>query len=102
MANDPIDLDEHRGAAAQEAIDLRRQRLHEFQLQQEALNQQQEKLEKLLLANSAESWLEAGAKAIYLIELLATTSEGQEPRRKDLIDCTLQDLARLCERESKP
>ena len=31
MTKNPVDLDEHRGMAAREATEVRRQRLHEFQ-----------------------------------------------------------------------
>jgi hypothetical protein len=98
MMDNPVDLDEHRGMAAQEATEVRRQRLHEFQADQVALRQRQEQLEKLLLAAPAESWPEAAAKAQYLIQLFAATSEAQDPRRKQLIAHALDDLTRLCDR----
>jgi hypothetical protein len=47
MTDEPVDLDEHRGMAAQVATDVRRQRLHEFQVDQAALRRRQEELEKL-------------------------------------------------------
>ena len=66
MKDEPVDLDEHRGMAAQIATDIRRQRLHEFQVDQAALRRRQEELEKLLLAAPAETWPEAATKAQYL------------------------------------
>jgi hypothetical protein len=102
MADDPVDLDEHRGMAAQKATDIRRQRLHEFQADQAALRRSQEELEKLLLAAPAETWPEAAAKAQYLIQLFAATPEARDPRRKDLIAHALDDLTRLCNREKEP
>lgn len=98
MADGPVDLDEHRGMAAQVATDIRRQRLHEFQADQAALRLRQEELERLLLAAPAESWPEAAAKAQYLIRLFAATAEAQDPRRKELIAHALEDLTRLCDR----
>lgn len=98
MTDNPVDLDEHRGMAAQKATELRRQRLHEFQVEQAALRRRQEELEKLLLAAPAETWREAAAKAQYLIELYAATPEAQDPRRKELIAHALDDLTRLCDR----
>ena len=98
MTSDPVDLDEHRGMAAQEATEVRRQRLHEFHADQAALLLRQEELEKLLLAAPAESWPEATAKAQYLIQLFAATPEAQDPRRKKLIAHALEDLNRLCDR----
>ena len=98
MTKNPVDLDEHRGMAAREATEVRRQRRHEFQVDQVALRRRQEELEKLLLAAPAETWPEAAAKAQYLIQLFAATPEAQDPRRKELIAHTLDDLNRLCDR----
>ena len=98
MTSDTIDLDERRGMAAQKATEIRRERLHEFQADREALQLRQEELEKLLLAAPAETWLEAAAKAQYLIQLYAATADAQYPRRKELIAHALDDLKRLCDR----
>lgn len=98
MIDDPVDLDEHRGMAAQTATEVRRQRIHEFQADQAALRHRQEELEKLLLAAPAETWPEAAAKAQYLIQLFATTPEAQDARRKELIAHALDDLTRLSNR----
>ena len=98
MTDDPVDLDAHRGMAAQKATDIRRQRLHEFEADQEALRRRQEELEQLLLAAPAQTWPEAAAKAQYLIQLFAATPEAQDPRRKELIAHALDDLSRLCDR----
>jgi hypothetical protein len=98
MTDEPVDLDDHRGMAAQKATELRRQSLQQFQADQAALRRRQEELEKLLLAAPAETWPEAAAKAQYLIQLFAATPDAQDPRRKALIQHALDDLARLCER----
>ncbi len=102
MTDDPVDLDEHRGMAAMKATEIRRQRLYEFQADQAALRRRQEELEKLLLAAPAETWPEAAAKALYLIELFATTPEAQDPRRKRLIADVLEDLTRLSDHAKEP
>lgn len=102
MADEPVELDEHRGMAAQKATEIRRQHLHDFQADQAALRRRQEQLEQLLLAAPAETWPEAAAKAQYLIQLFAATAEAQDPRRKELIAHALDDLTRLCERAEKP
>jgi len=99
MTNDPVELDERRGMAAQKATEIRRQTLAAFQADQEALRARQEELEKLLLAAPAETWSEAAAKAQYLIQLYAATPGAQDPRRKELIAHALADLARLCDRD---
>jgi hypothetical protein len=97
MMDDPVDLDEHRGMAAQKSTELRR-RLREVQADQAALRHRQEEFESLLLAAPAETWPEATAKAQYLIQLYAATPEAQNPRRKELIAQALDDLTRLCDR----
>lgn len=98
MTEHPVDLDEHRGMAAQKATEIRRERLYRFERDQANLRQQQEELEVLLLAAPAETWPEAAAKAQYLIRLFAGTLEAQDPRRKELVAHALEDLARLCDR----
>ncbi len=98
MTDDPVELDRHRGMAAQKATEIRRQSLDAFQVAQVALRRRQEELERLLLAAPAETWPEAAAKAQYLIHLFADTPYAQDPRRKELIAHALDDLARLSER----
>ena len=41
MTNDPVELDKHRGMAAQQATEVRRQSVDEFQVDQEALRRRQ-------------------------------------------------------------
>ena len=100
MTEEPVDLDAHRGFASMKATEIRRQRLYEFQIDQEALRLRQEELEKAL-SQPAESWLEAAGKAQYLIQLFSATAEAQDPDRKALIAQTLDDLAKLCERSKE-
>jgi hypothetical protein len=49
MTDEPVDLDEHRGMAAQKATEIRRERLYRFEQDQADLRRQQEELEVLLL-----------------------------------------------------
>ncbi len=99
MNGDPVDLDDHRGMAAQKATVIRREHLRAFQADEEALRERQEELERLLLAAPAETWPEASAKAEYLIRLCGSTGAAQEPRRQELIANVLADLSRLADRE---
>lgn len=99
MNGKPVDLDKHRGMAAQRATEIRRERIHAFQADQEALRLRQEELEKLLLAAPAETWPEVAAKAQYLIQLYAATPDAQNARRQRLIALALHDLRQLCDRE---
>lgn len=94
MNDDPVELDEHRGMAAQKSTEIRRL-LQEVQADQAALRQRQEEFERFLLAAPATTWQEAAAKARYLLHLFAATVEAQDQRRQRLIAATLEDLARL-------
>ncbi len=96
MTKDPVDLDGHRGMAAQKSTEIRR-RLQEVQADQAALRLRQEELESFLLAAPAVTWQEAAAKARYLIQLFAATAEAQDPRRQQLIATALDELVRLSE-----
>jgi hypothetical protein len=94
MTDEPVDLDEHRGMAAQKSTEIRR-RLQEVQADQEAIRQRQEEFERFLLAAPATTWPEVAAKARYLLQLFATTLDAQDTRRQTLVAHTLQDLDRL-------
>ena len=66
----PVDLDKHRGMAAQKATDIRRV-LAEVEVNAKVLRDQQGILEIELLAAPATSWAEAAAKARYVLTLYA-------------------------------
>ena len=95
----PVALDDRRGMPAQKATVTRRERLQQFQKDQLALQRRQEELESLLLAAPAETWPAAAAKAIYLIQLYASSPDARDPRRAQLIEQALSDLQRLSERD---
>ena len=94
MTGEPVELDEHRGMAAQKSTELRR-RLHQVQADQEALRRRQEEFERYAAAAPSTTWPEAAAKARYLIQLFAATPEAHGPRRQELIATVLDELARL-------
>jgi hypothetical protein len=94
MTDKPINLDEHRGMAAQKATDLRRL-LAEVAANEQALRLRQAELEAHLVAAPAADWLEAAEKARYLIGLFGATQVGQDPRRQTLIAAVLADFERL-------
>jgi hypothetical protein len=98
MADDPVELDEHRGIAAQKSTEMRR-RLQEVQADQAALRDRQEEFERQAVAAPSATWSEAAAKARYLIQLFAATPEARNPRRQELIAKLLDDFARLSEQE---
>jgi hypothetical protein len=93
---DPVNLDSHRGTGAQEATEIRR-RLSEVQADQAAVQRRQAELEAFLLAAPATTWLEAAAKARYVIQLLAATLDLQDSQRRKLVACAIEDLDRLAE-----
>ena len=94
MADTPVELDEHRGMAAQKSTEIRRRR-NEVQADQEALQGRQEEFERYAVAAPSTTWLEVAAKARYLIQIFAATPEARDPRRQELIAKVLDDLARL-------
>jgi hypothetical protein len=96
MTDKTVDLDRHRGMAAQKATDLRRL-LTEVKANETALRLRQEELESHLIASPAGNWQEAAEKARYLLNLFSNTSE--DPRRQKLIAAVLDDFERLA-RES--
>ena len=94
MTEKTIDLDQHRGMAAQKATDLRRM-LSEVESNEKALRLRQDELEAQMLAAPAASWHEAAEKARYLLNLFAATLTTQDPRRQRLIAAVLADFKRL-------
>jgi hypothetical protein len=94
VTDKPVDLDEHRGMAAQRDTEIRR-RLSGVKADQAEVRARQDELEGFLLATEATTWQEAAAKARYLIQLYAETPEGQDPRRQKLIASAIADLDRL-------
>jgi hypothetical protein len=94
MTDKTIDLDRHRGMAAQKATELRRL-LADVETDQKALSLRQEELESHLLASPAANWHEAAEKARYLLNLFAASPTWQDPRRQKLIAAVLADFKRL-------
>jgi hypothetical protein len=94
LVEDPIDLDGRRGAAAQKAARMRR-RLAAAETGRAAARARQEELNQLLLAAPATDWVEAVAKARYLLILLAQTPAAEDLRRARLIADVFADFERL-------
>jgi hypothetical protein len=89
-----VDLDRHRGMAAQKATELRRL-LADVEANEKALRIRQGELESHMLAAPAANWHEAAEKARYLINLFAATPAGQDPRRQQLVAAVLADFEHL-------
>ena len=94
MTDRTIELDEHRGMAAQKATEMRRL-LSDVEANEKLLRQRQVALEEQLLATSALTWEEAADKARYLLALFASSPCAQDPRRQMLIARVLEDFMRL-------
>jgi hypothetical protein len=94
MTDKTIDLDQHRGMAAQKATDLRRM-IAEVAANEKSLRLRQDELETQLLAAPAANWHDVAHKARYLLDLFAASLAGQDPRRQKLIAAVLEDFERL-------
>jgi hypothetical protein len=94
MTKKTIDLDQHRGMAAQTATDLRRL-LADVEANEKALRIRQDELEAQLVAAPAANWPEAAEKARYILNLFAASLAAHDPRRQKLIAAVLDDFERL-------
>jgi hypothetical protein len=95
----PIELDRHRGMAAQKATDIRRV-LADVEANAKLLRDQQGVLEIQLLAVPAESWSEAVAKARYVLNLYSASLPATDTHHRDLVAAVLTDLTRLAGEEN--
>jgi hypothetical protein len=98
MTDKTINLDRHRGMAAQKATGLRRL-LADVEANERELRLRQDELESHLVAAPAANWQEAADRARYLLNLFANTLAAEDPRRQKLITAVLDDFERLA-RES--
>jgi hypothetical protein len=96
MNDGPLDLDRHRGMAAQKATDIRRA-LAEVETNAKDLRDRQALLESQLLSVPAASWPEAAVKARYILNLYAAGLSADDTRHRDLVAAVLEDFARLAE-----
>jgi hypothetical protein len=94
MNETPIDLDKHRGIAAQKATDIRRV-LADVEAKAKLLRDRQGVVEAQLLSVAATSWAEAAAKARYVLNLYAASLAPADTHHRDLVAAVLADLARL-------
>jgi hypothetical protein len=94
MNDHPVDLDKHRGMAAQKATDIRRI-LADVEADAKLLRDHQGAVEIQLLAVPATSWIEAAAKARYVLNLYAAQLAPADTRNRDLVAAVLADFTRL-------
>ena len=94
MTEIPIDLDKHRGMAAQKATDIRRV-LADVEANAKLLREAQGVVEIQILAVPATSWPEAVAKARYVLNLYSASLAASDTHHRDLVTAVLADLTRL-------
>jgi len=94
MNDTPVDLDKHRGIAAQKATDIRRL-LTDVEANAKLLRDRQGAVEIQLLAVPATSWVEAAAKARYVLNLYAEELAPADTHHRDLVAAVLADFTRL-------
>ena len=94
MTDKPLDLDKHRGMAAEKATDIRRV-LAEVENNARDLRERQGALENQLLSVPAVSWPEAAAKARYVLNLYAAGLAPADTHHRDLVAAVFADFARL-------
>jgi hypothetical protein len=94
MNDAPVDLDKHRGMAAQKATDIRRV-LADVEANAKMLRDRQGVVESQLRAVPATSWTEAAAKARYVLNLYSADLPPADTHHRDLVAAVLADFARL-------
>ena len=97
VSDKPLDLDKHRGIAAQKATDIRRA-LAEVENNARQLRERQGVLEKQLLSVQATSWPEAAAKARYVLNLYAAGLAPGDAHHRDLVAAVFADFNRLSDK----
>jgi hypothetical protein len=95
----PIELDKHRGMAAQTATDIRRV-IAEVEANAKLLRDKQGVVEIEILAVPAISWPEAVAKARYVLNLYSASLAPTDTHHRDLVAAVLADLTRLSGEET--
>ena len=91
MSDAPLDLDQHRGMAAQKATDIRRI-LADVENTAKDLRDRHAVLENQLLSVPAASWPEAAAKARYIFNLYAAGLGSDDTRHRDLVTAVTCEL----------
>jgi hypothetical protein len=94
MNDSPVDLDKHRGMAAQKETGIRRV-LADVEANAKLLRDHQGAVEIQLLVVPATSWIEAAAKARYVLNPYAAQLAPADTHHRDLVGAVLADFARL-------
>jgi hypothetical protein len=97
MSDKPLDLDRHRGMAAQKATDIRRA-LADVENNARQLREREGVLESQLLSVEAASWPEAAAKARYVLNLYVAGLAPGDAHHRDLVAAVFADFTRLSDK----
>ena len=84
MTDTPIELDKHRGMAAQKATDIRRV-IADVEANAKLLRDKQSVVEIEILGAPATSWPEAVAKARYVLNLYSAGLPATDTHHRDLV-----------------
>src|ERR1700732_1680949 len=94
VTDKPLDLDQHRGMAAQKATDIRRV-LAEVENNARDLRDRQGALEDQLLSVPAASWPEGAPKARHVLNLYPAGLAPACTHHRDLVASVFADFVRL-------
>jgi hypothetical protein len=94
VTDEPLDLDRHRGMAAQKATDIRRIQA-DAETNAKDLRDRHAAVESQILSAPAASWPEAAAKARHVLSLYAAGLASDDTHHRDLVAAVLADFARL-------
>ena len=94
VVDETVDLDKHRGMAAQKATDVRRLLL-DVEANSQMLRKRQSELEAQLLALPATCWPEVAVKARYLLTHYRQALGREDTLHLRLVEAVLADLVRL-------
>lgn len=95
MADDPVNLDKHRGMAAQRATEVRRGRSRRQESERVSSRDRHKEIDRILASAPAADWAEAAKNARFLIELLSGGSLAQDCHYRALMARVLQDIDNL-------
>jgi hypothetical protein len=93
----PVDLDKHRGMAAQKATGVRRV-VSDIEAAAKITRDRLGVVEAQLLAAPALSWPEAAAKARYVLNIYAAGLAAADTHHRDLVAAVLADFTRLSDK----
>src|SRR4029453_13709781 len=99
VTDTPIELDKHRGMAAQKATDIRRV-IADVEANAKLLRDKQGVVEIEILAAPPPSWPGAGPKGLFVLTLFPPGLPATDPHPRALVSGVLAALPRLSKEET--